>query len=371
MLETLRKKSRKSNIIRVILSIIAVVALLAISKFAIFDVITGPTKLDITANPDAYEGMYVTIDTEFFLYDYVEHTTTTTRKYGGKTTSTNGYSYVAFQSVNDYEADSSTWYFYSVYLDKSKQSSMNAKMNEAFEYWNDETGKIAPPDPVTVTGTWTKMDSEMERYFRSAMTDLEVTEGEYDKFYFYELDTKNIGGLNALLFWVVNAGAVALLLFAVLSLFGLFSNAYIKNIHQYLQKDSTISMAAIEEDFNQARNIAKNVWVGRKWTIYMDGAKAKILANKELIWGYYYSRTGRNSVSEMRLYTKAKKLFHISLSEKDTQEILKIYAAEQPHMVVGYTSELEKMYNKNFNGFLELQYNPAMRESSEDPFSNL
>ena len=44
MLETLRKKSRKSNIIRVILSVIAVVALLAISKFAIFDVITGPYK---------------------------------------------------------------------------------------------------------------------------------------------------------------------------------------------------------------------------------------------------------------------------------------------------------------------------------------
>ncbi len=370
MLETLRKKSRKSNIIRVILSVIAVVALLAISKFAIFDVITGPTKLDITANPDAYEGTYVTIDAEYFLYDYVEHTTTTTRKYGGKTTSTNGYSYVAFQSVDNYEADTSTWYFYSIYLDKSKQSSMNLKMDQAFEYWSDETGTVAPPDPITVTGTWTKMDSQMEQYFRSAMTELEVTEGEYDKFYFYELDTKNIGGLNAPLFWAVNAGAVALLLFAILSLLGLFSNAYIKNIHQYLQKDNTTSMAAIEADFNQARVIAKNVWVGQKWTIYMDGAKAKILANKDLIWGYYYSRTGRNSVSEMRLYTTAKKLYHISLSEKDTQEILKIYAAEQPQMVVGYTSELEKMYNKNYNGFLDIKYNPAIKEASTDQFFN-
>ena len=44
MLETLKKKSGKSRLTRAIVSIIVVIGLLALTKFAIFDVITGPTK---------------------------------------------------------------------------------------------------------------------------------------------------------------------------------------------------------------------------------------------------------------------------------------------------------------------------------------
>lgn len=363
MLETLRKKARKSNIWRISLSIIGVVVLLAITKFAIFDVITGPTRMDITADPATYEGKYVTIDSDFFLYDYIEHTTTTKKKYGGSTTSTDGYSYIAFQWVDDYENDSSVWYFYSVFLKKDRQQEMHSKIEQAFDFLTDETGRTAPPEPVTVTGVWNKMDSQTERYFRESLAELNITETDFDLFYFYELDTKNIGGMNALLFWVLMAAAAFLIVFAILSAVGLFSDSYSKAIQQYLQKDSSVSMATIEEDFNQAQLIGSDVWVGKRWTIYMQGNKAKILANKDLIWGYYFRRTGRNSVSEMRLFTREKNMFGISLSEASTQEALRIYTAEQPHMVIGYTKELEKMYNKDFNAFLGLRYNSAARET--------
>ena len=174
MLETLRKKAKKSNIWRIVLSIIGIVVLLAITKFAIFDVITGPTHMDITADPATYEGKYVTIDADFFLYDYIEHTTTTKKKYGGSTTSTDGYSYIAFQWVDDYENNTSVWYFYSVFLKKDRQSEMNVKMDETFEFLFDETGNTAPPEPVTVTGVWNKMDSQTERYFRESLAEMEI-----------------------------------------------------------------------------------------------------------------------------------------------------------------------------------------------------
>ncbi len=207
------------------------------------------------------------------------------------------------------------------------------------------------------------MDSQTERYFRDSLAELDITETDYDVFYFYELDTKNIGGVNALLFWVMMAGAVLLIVFAVLSAVGLFNDSYSRSIQQDLQRDSSVSMATIEEDFNQARLIGSDVWVGKRWTIYMQGNKAKILANKDLVWGYYFRRTGRNSVSEMRLFTREKNMFGISLSEGNTQEALKIYSAEQPHMVIGYSKDLEKMYNKDFNAFLGLQYNSAPRDT--------
>ncbi len=365
MVETLRKKAKKSNMLRVIFSVIGVVILLAVTKFAIFDVLTGPTKLDITQDPATYEGKYVTIDAEYFLYDYIEHTTTTTRKYGGSTTNTNGYSYLVFQSVDDYEKEASIWYFYSIYLDKKREDEMAAKIDQAFEFWNDEAGQVAPPEPVTVKGVWNPMDAQTERYFREALAGLEISETEFDKMYFYELDTKNIGGLNAPLFWFLMAGAVGLAVFAVASGVGFFSNGYMKNIQKYLQKDSSVSIAAIEEDFSQAHLVQKTVWVGKKWTVYMVGNSARILPNKDLVWGYYYQRTGRHSVSEMRLYTREKKLFTISLSEKSTQEALGVYVEQQPQMVVGYSGELEKMYNKNFQEFLNLKYNPAIANAAE------
>lgn len=369
MLEILKKQSKKTNLINTIVSLVVMVVLLAVSKFAIFDIITGPTKLDITADPAAYSGKYVTIDAEYFLYDYVDHTTTTKKKYGGSTTNVNGQSYVVFQSINDYENETSTWYFYSIYLDKNKQDEMYDKIEQAFNYWGDEAGTTAPPDPVTLTGTWSPMDAEMEQYFRSALTSLEVVEGEYDKFLFYELDTKSLGGLNRPLFWVLMAVAAGCLLFALASIAGMFGNGYLKEINHYLQKDTSASMSAIEADFNQARPVGKHAWIGKQWTIFMAGSKAKILANKDLVWGYYFRRTGRNSVSEMRLYTIDKKLTSISLSESETQQALKYYAEDQPQMVLGYSSDLEKMYQKNFAQFKELKYNPAMLANQEsDPF---
>lgn len=115
MLDILKKKSRKSLTIRAIISIVIVIGLLALTKFAVFDVITGPTELDVTADPEQYEGKYVTIEVENFLTDYVEHTTTTTNtKTGSKSTSVDGNSYIVFNAVDDYENNSSIWYYYSI-----------------------------------------------------------------------------------------------------------------------------------------------------------------------------------------------------------------------------------------------------------------
>ena len=157
---------------------------------------------------------------------------------------------------------------------------MDSKINASFAYWSDETGQIVPPQSVTVKGVWTPMDAKTEMYFRQALREMEISETEFDKIYFYELDTKNIGGLNAPLFWVLMAIAAWLAIFAVISAVGFFGNGYMKNIQKYLQKDSAVSLAAIEEDFNQAQPIDKSVWLGKRWTIYMEGNSAQILSNK-------------------------------------------------------------------------------------------
>ncbi|MDE6895688.1 MAG: hypothetical protein K2P43_05825, partial [Lachnospiraceae bacterium] len=58
----------------------------------------------------------------------------------------------------------------------------------------------------------------------------------------------------------------------------------------------------------------------------------------------------------------------ISLSEELTREALQYYGEEQPQMIIGYDAELERMYQKNFPAFLELKYNPAMKEAPDGTF---
>lgn len=361
MVELLRKKTRKSYIIRAVLTLAGAIALLFFTKFAIISVVTGAKELDITKDPAAYEGQYVTLDVDFFVTDYVEHTTTTTRRYGGSSTTVNGNSYVAFQAVNDYESGMSTWYFYSVYMKKGDERLMERKMNEAWDWLGDETGTTAPPEPMEVTGTWTAMEPQIERYFRETLAELGISEGEYDRFYFYSLDTGKIGGQNTFAFWAMNAAALVLLILFVLSVAGIFGNGYLGNIKKYLLRDTSVSMTDIENDFAQAHEVGGDTWIGSRFTVYRRGTKAYILKNEDLVWGYYFRRTGRNSVSEMRLYKKDKSIAHLSMSEAETKQSLQYYAAEQPQIIVGYSSDLEKTWQKDFDKFLEIRYNPAMR----------
>lgn len=362
MLETLRKKARKSHIIWAIVTIVGAIAILFFTKFAVINAITGAIELDVKKDPSTYEWKYVEVEADCVLEEYVEHTTTTTRKYGGSSTSTDGYSYLVF-SVDENDV----WYFYSVYLRKSEQSKMYSLMNQAWDFFGDETGTVAPPEATKFKGTWTPMDAEMEQYYRETLAEYGFEEGDSDKFYFYNLETDKIGGVYYVLFWVLQVGALVLFIIGIYNIIGFFGNQYASQIHKYLRDNSTISLADIEADFETAHPIGKDTWVGRRWTVYIRGSKASIVTNRNLIWAYYFRRTGRNSVSEMRLYTTDGKVTCVSLSEEQTKEALGYYANEQPQMILGYSDDLEKTWKKNFPAFMDLKYRPVMSGNMPQP----
>lgn len=359
MVETLRKKTRKTLIFRAIFTLALAIVLLVLTKFAIVDVVLGPKTLDITKDLETYDGKYVKMDVDFFLTDFVEHTTTTTRRYGGSTTTVNGNSYIAYEVAG--AGEGATLYFFSVYMSRGDEALMEGKMKESWERLDAGQGRTPSTEPMEVRGTWMKMDAQLERYFRETMAELGVKESDLDRLCFYTLDSGRIGGQKTFAFWAMTIVALISLLIFVLSLVGIFGNGYLGNINKYLQVNTSASMDAIEADFAQAHVIGKDTWIGQTWTVYRQGAKAYILQNRDLIWGYYFRRTGRNSVSEMRLYTIDKKIEHISMSESETKEALQYYAAEQPQIIVGYSADLEKTWQKDFSGFLEIRYNPAQR----------
>ena len=97
-------------------------------------------------------------------------------------------------------------------------------------------------------------------------------------------------------------------------------------------------------------------------------AKSKNLVQRRLALGLLLQADRENSASQMRLFTTAKKMFSINLSEAETQEALKFYGEEQPHMVIGYSKELETCYQKNYEQFLNLKYNPAKNMEQTDAY---
>ena len=299
----------------------------------------------------------------------MEHTTTTTNtKTGSKSTSVDGNSYIVFNAVDDYENNSSIWYYYSIYMKKSQKNELYDLIDDTWIYWGDETNTVAPPATLKVTGTWTKLESQLERYYKETLTEMGIEESSYDVVYLYTIDTAKIGGQSVVFFWVCMAAALLLLIYFIVNVVGIFSNRYAGKINTYLHNNPSVSLAAIEADFAQAHPIGKNAWVGRKWTVYVEGPKANILANRDLVWGYYFKQTGKYSVSQLRVFNMAKKMISINLSEDEAHEALKYYAEEQPHMIVGYTKELETSFQKNFTEFLNLKYNPAINAEQADPY---
>ena len=89
--------------------------------------------------------------------------------------------------------------------------------------------------------------------------------------------------------------------------------------------------------------------------------KFRVLAQDEMVWAYYYKRTGRHAVSQVRVYTKNGSMTPINGAEARCHDYLELLDADYDHIIVGYSKDLEKMYKKQFNEFLELKYNPAMR----------
>ena len=374
MLETLRSYTRKRGIIRIVLGIAVVMIGLAVTRFAVFDLIRGPVEIDMTQDPAQYEGKWATTQVQNLLTDYVEHQTRTEYESGRTSTSTTGNSYIAFYADDDYETMTSTWYYFSFYLPRRDQEKAYAMIDDTWAYWEDYSGAVEAPEPMKITGTWEKLEGQLLDYYVETLEDdLGIMEDGDDIFVAYTLDTSRVGGVKFTTFALVMIVCLVALIAVVIQAVRICTDGCGKTIARYVQENPGISMNQIEADFASAHQIGKDkVWIGRNWTVYITGTKVNIFANKDAVWAYYYKRTGRGgSVSEMRVYMVGKKVHHIPVSEARAQEALAYYGAEQPQMVVGYSAELEKLFSRNFQDFLNLKYNPVRQQQAQDPFNSV
>jgi hypothetical protein len=356
MYELLRKKVLKRTIIRIVISLVIIIAYFAFYGNDLIGVLSGPVKITEGINLEEYEGKVVTFDADCVLSEYIRFEEKNTKTFVKKLTDIG---YLAFDEENGK--------FFGIQLGAKNETQMNSLMDESVDYFIGDTEDI--PTGIKVTGTLVKLTGEERRHFNDTIDYLFANVPEFKDYVIpYVIVNGTIGSLNTTAFYIIGSIALFTLLHLIYVIVNFIRGKYTKEFDKYLQNNQTVSLSAIEADFEAAKQFGKEIWIGKNWTIFISGVHGHIHDNKDVIWAYYYQRTGKYSVSEVKLYKKDKTVASITASKKLSMEILEYYSETQPHMVIGYNKETEKLYQKNFNEFLEIRYNNAM--ALEDGNSN-
>jgi hypothetical protein len=228
---------------------------------------------------------------------------------------------------------------------------------------------------MKVTGTINDMSDEIYDYYEdwfltSGYIEYPTTEDLEQLALPYILQVDYIGAFDSFVLYAMLFGAGAVLLYAIIILIKGLSGLYLSPIKKYVkQNESSLSTERLEADYMDAIVIG-SVRIGKMWTFFFIGKKAHLLKNDELVWAYLEQVTHRvNGIKSgvtksLVLYTKKKKKYALIMKNADVvNTALDALSQVQPNMVIGYSDELKKCFNKDFETFMKI---PAMREAANN-----
>lgn len=355
MLNTIKKQINKTFATCFVIGLIAAVAFLALTKFGYFKILKGAEPLDGRALK-SIEGEYVTAEIKYPLEIYEEDYSKNTKT--GETRTTH-YGYVV------YDEDSQE--FFGVIVSKSRYDEIE-KVLEEFYALEDEDDEMT--SSFTVTGTVKKMDSQSLSFYNQTMSYL-FTDYEYASEAWY-IDDETVNGDHYSSVYLLSILALIAVVIAIINLIFIFTGKYKSGVDKYLKKNPQTSLNELDSEFSMAVQAYKKGWVGMQHIFVITGSRVEILDNKDLVWCYYYHRSGRYSVSQLRCFTVNKKMIALDMSKSDAMAMMECMESRLTHVLLGYDAEYEKMYKKDFQGFLNIRYNVGQNQDANqygnDPY---
>lgn len=359
MLEELRKKARKATLIRAGILVIVAIICLAVTKLGIFSYLAGPKDITNLENWDADEldGKYVTVDVDYAWGSFAEETSTNTKTH---ITTTTSMCYLCAHFGANEETDP---VLYGVKVSNSNKSGMEQIVDQMYD---DSVAEITAHQKVT--GTFKKMSDKMLQYYEET-----IEEGLGAQYLDYSVPyciyDETVGGMEIVLVFMLSIVAAICIIIAVITVILFLSGSYDKHLKKFLKANERESMAGLTADFDSATVINSDIHIGKKYIFYQKGVCCRILPINNLVWAYYYHRSGRNSISAIRAFDMQKKVTMISVSKNTSDAVLAYLNDNAKHVVLGYDKELEKTFKNNFSEFLNLRYNEAKAAETEDGFS--
>lgn len=353
MFEALKKKSLKSALVGSIILILIGGGLIFFQGPEAFYAVVGYVDFE-TLEPDEIHGRImvdvdVTSNFGCYMEEYEENTSTHYRR------TTNLY-YVIWTG-DDYAED---YRYMGIKVPASYESKMD-KMTE--NSWN-----YIASDPISFSGEIRKMSAEDYGYFTELFTDyygltMEEFEALTLPYYIQTQVSKASSNAMAIIITLIGLG---LLTWGIVRICRAATGAYLKSFRKAIAAEGCTE-ATVESDFNSAQSFTKNgsIKVGRLFIYDMSGSAPKAIPVSKMMWAYQVTTTHRtNGIKtgtsySILIYVEREKN-SVSLSvpnEAVSQAILEKINVTFPWVVVGFSEEIKRLFNKDRAQFLALRYN--------------
>lgn len=236
-------------------------------------------------------------------------------------------------------------------------------------------------DPIHFVGKIKKLSKEELYYFKEYFKEAEWTDEDIDELtlpYYIEC-YKNPSSMKAV-FCLVFFGGVAFIIAGIYRIIKGRNGGFLKKLRADVQL-SGYTDSYVESDYAAAQNISKgdDIKMGRLMTYYHMGPDYRAIPHNKIMWAYQSTTTHRtNGIKTGTSYSVVyyvdgyKNSLNIGVvNEAAAQEILRRLNVTCPWVVVGYTEELKKLFNKDRTGFLQLRYNTVEHNPVEPTPDNI
>ena len=328
--------------------------------FAIPSLMTSlsePVPLDSVDFDGDIEGLYVK-GTIWGIYDYYCE-------------ETKNYDTVA----REYIIDAGNSYYMGMRAERSDMTAADKLMDASWNYLDGYTDyEDLEKYQYEVTGTITKIPSDSLSYYYDFRN--YVSEGDAElkaAFLPYYLDVNKAGKFDKTGAIILSIAAVGFFLWGCLLLYWIFSGHYQKSIQKYIQNSSSPDMAAEKvERFFQSVPEVKGLRYNNEFICGQEGGTTAFGETSKLVWVYLHT------VTHKRYFVTISKSYSLMLgfidgtrqsvtmkSEVIAQGQIQDLGNKFPHIICGYSKELDNMFCHKRPEFLNLRYNEAMRNAEQ------
>lgn len=351
MFAELKSKILKSTIVVYLLIIIAGLGLAGWNALDAYYSVTGYVDFK-QLTPEQIKSQLVKVDLTENFGSYMKAEEKNTKTGSRRTTD---YYYVIWTG----DDNATDWRYMTIKV----PASYGSKMDEMAE----NTYAEVMSDPITFYGKIKKLDNEEYTYFKDYMKEGGLTDADIETLTlpYYISAFKSPVSMNSMYIILFVAG-MALLIWGIFLLAKVTGGSSVKKLRQDIAA-AGYTEAAVESDYRAAQSYDKKgtLKVGRLMTYYIQGPNARAIPNSKMMWAYQTTVTHRtNGVKTGTTYnimvfdeiTPKGHTFAVA-NESIAKDILTQINATLPWVVVGYSDELKKLYNKDRSQFLQLRYN--------------
>lgn len=360
MFEELKKKILKSSLLWSIILLIAGLGLAGWNAMDAFYAATGYVDFTKLA-PDQIKSQLVDVNLAESFGCYLEAYERNTKTGQERIT----HLYYLIPTGDIYAAD---WCYMSVKVPARYESEMETLTE------NTLAGQAAS-NPVLLSGKIKKLDAEDSSYFKSYLRQAGFTDEEIDEMtlpYYINVFASKIS-MNVVYIALFALGAF-LLFFGIFRIAKVAGGSSLKKLRRDISA-AGYSESMVDSDYRGARSFDKKgtLKMGRLMTYYISGSDARAIPNNKMMWAYQNTVTHRtNGVKTGTTYnvmifdeiTPKGHTFAVA-NESIAQDMLTLINTTLPWVVVGYSDELKKLYNKERSQFLQLRYNTCEHIAAE------